>query len=65
MVPGKLTHGGPPRPVSKELEMRWSNFIRKVYETDLLVCSLCYGERRIGIISFIGKPVVIIHTKRN
>ncbi len=28
----------PPPPVSKELKKRWSYFIRKVYETDPLVC---------------------------
>jgi len=27
-----------PPPVSKELKKRWSYFIRKVYETDPLVC---------------------------
>jgi hypothetical protein len=28
----------PRPPVSKELKERWSHFIRKVYETDPLVC---------------------------
>jgi len=28
----------PAPPVSKELKRRWSYFIRKVYETDPLVC---------------------------
>ncbi len=44
----------PPPPVSKELKRRWSYFIRKVYETDPLVCPKCRGEMR--IISFIGQP---------
>ncbi len=52
-----------PPPVSKELKKRWSYFIRKVYETDPLICSRCQGEKR--IISFIGPPEVIIHTKRD
>jgi hypothetical protein len=30
-----------PPPVSKELKKRWSYFIRKVYETDPLVCPKC------------------------
>ena len=41
----------PPPPISKELKRRWSYFIRKVYETDPLVCPKCSGEMR--IISFI------------
>ncbi len=49
-------------PKFKELKKRWSYFIRKVYETDPLVCAKCHGEMRI---SFIGQPEVIIHTKRN
>jgi len=53
----------PPPPISRELKRRWSHFIRKVYETDPLVCAKCRGEMR--IISFIGQPEVIIHTKRN
>ncbi len=44
----------PPPPVSKELKRRWSYFIRKVYETDPLVCPNCSGELR--IISFIDQP---------
>jgi len=28
----------PPPPLSRELKRRWSHFIRKVYETDPLVC---------------------------
>ena len=53
----------PPPPVSKELKRRWSYFIRKVYETDPLVCPKCSGEMR--IISFIDQAEVIIHAKRN
>ena len=41
-------------PVSKELKKRWSYFIRKVYETDPLICPKCQGEMR--IISFIDQP---------
>ena len=44
-------------PVSKELKERWSYFIRKVYETDPLICPKCQGEMR--IISFIDQPGVI------
>ncbi len=33
----------PPPPVSRELKRRWSYFIRKVYETDPLVCPKCSG----------------------
>jgi hypothetical protein len=40
-----------------------SYFIRKVYETDPLVCSKCSGEMH--IISFIDLGAVIIHSKRN
>jgi len=47
----------PPPPVSKELKRRWSYFIRKVYETDPLVCPKCAGEMR--IISFIDQLAVI------
>ncbi len=47
----------PPPPVSKELKRRWSYFIRKVYETDPLVCAKCQGEMR--IISFINQGAVI------
>ena len=52
-----------PPPISKEMKKRWSYFIQKVYESDPLICSMCQGEMR--IISFIGQPEVIIHTKRN
>src|SRR5215475_8924340 len=44
-------------PVSKDLKKRWSYFIRKVYETDPLVCPKCSGEMR--IIRFIDQPEVI------
>ena len=47
----------PPPLVSKELKKRWSYFIRKVYETDPLVCPKCSGELR--IISFIDQGAVI------
>ncbi len=53
----------PPPPVSKELNRRWSYSIRKVYETDPLVCPKCQGKMR--IISFIDQLEVIIHSKRN
>jgi len=43
--------------LSKELKKRWSYFIRKVYETDPLICAKCQGEMR--IISFIDQPEVI------
>ena len=51
------------KPVSKELKRRWSYFIRKVYETDPLVCAKCSGEKR--IISFIDQRDIIIYAKRN
>ncbi len=44
-------------PISRELKRRWSHFIRKVYETDPLVCPKCSGEMR--IISFIDRRDVI------
>ncbi len=47
----------PPPAVSRELKRRWSYFIRKVYETDPLVCPKCSGEMR--IISFIDQGAVI------
>jgi len=47
----------------KNLKRSWSYFIRKVYETDPLVCPKCSGE--MDIISFIDQAEVIIHTKRN
>ncbi len=31
-------------PLSKELKKRWSYFIRKVYETDPLICPKCQGD---------------------
>ena len=56
MLPEKLmSRRSPPPPVSRELKRRWSHFIRKVYETDPLICSQSYGERRIRIISIIDK----------
>ncbi len=48
---------------TKEMKKRWSYFIRKVYETDPLVCPKCSGE--MCIISFIDQAEVIIHAKRN
>ncbi len=53
----------PPPLVSKALKKRWSYFIRKVYETDSLLCPKCSGEMR--IISFIDQAEVNIHAKRN
>ncbi len=53
----------PSPPISKELKRRWSYFIRKVYETDPLVCPKCSGEIR--IISFIDQAEVLIHAKRS
>ena len=44
-------------PLSKESKKRWSYFIRKVYETDPLICPKCQGEMR--IISCIDQPDVI------
>ena len=46
-----------PPSTSKELKKRWSYFIRKVYETDPLICPNCKGELR--IISFIDKRDLI------
>jgi Transposase, Mutator family/Putative transposase len=43
--------------ISRELKKRWFYFIRKVYETDPLVCPKCQGEMR--IISFIDQVDVI------
>ncbi len=52
-----------PPPITKELKRRWSYFIRKVYETDLLVYPKCAGE--MGIISLIDQAEVINNAKRN
>ena len=46
-----------PPHISKELKKRWSYFIRKVYETDPLVCPKCSGEMH--IISYIDQGAVI------
>ncbi len=43
----RVDHGSPAPPVSKELKRRWSYFIRKVYETDPLVCAKCQEKMRI------------------
>ncbi len=47
----------PPPPISRELKRRWSHFIRKVYETDPLVCPKCSGKMK--IISFIDQGAII------
>ncbi len=54
--PTEVTEVQPP-PLSRELRKRWSHFIRKVYETDPLVCPKCSGKMR--IISFIDRRDVI------
>jgi hypothetical protein len=46
-----------PRRYPRKLKKRWSYFIRKVYETDPLICPKCQDEIR--IISFIDQPGVI------
>jgi hypothetical protein len=46
-----------PRRYPGELKKRWSYFIRKVYETDPLICPKCCGQMR--IISFIDQADVI------
>ena len=66
---GALARSTPP-PVSKELKKRWSYLIRKVYETDPLICPECQGKMWFDklttlkklegrIISFIDQPGVI------
>ncbi len=47
--PAEVTEVPPPL-VSKELKKHWSYFIKKVYETDPLVCPKCSGEMRISFI---------------
>ncbi len=47
----------------KNLKRRRSYFIRKVYETDPLVCPKGSGEME--IISFIDQAEVIVHARRN
>lgn len=37
-------------PISKDLKKRWSYFIRKVFEADLLTCPKGHGEMRISFI---------------
>ena len=51
-APVPRTRYSPGRP-----DKRWSYFIRKVYETDPLICPKCQGKMRIT--SFIDQPDVI------
>jgi len=46
-----------PEVSSKEAKRKWSFFIRKIYEVDPLVCSLCQGSLK--IVSFIHDEIVI------
>jgi hypothetical protein len=54
-----------PPPISNHLKKRWSNFIRKVFETDPLTFPNCQGDLSavaqagMRIISFIDQPEVI------
>ena len=43
--------------VSSALKQRWAQLIKKVYETDPLICPRCGGSMR--IIASIGRPEVI------
>jgi len=46
-----------PPSVSPALKQRWAQLIKKVYETDPLICPRCGGSMR--IIASIGRPEVI------
>jgi hypothetical protein len=41
------------------LRRRWANLVRRVYETDPLVCPRCGAEMR--VVGFITQPAVIKH----
>ena len=43
-----------PRPSSKEYRQSWAMLIKKVFESDPLVCRLCTGELR--IVGFVTDP---------
>ena len=47
----------PPPPERAALRRRWANLIRRVYETDPLVCPRCGAEMR--VIGFITEPSLI------
>jgi hypothetical protein len=47
----------PPPPERAALRRRWANLIRRVYETDPLVCPRCGAEMR--VVGFITEPSVI------
>jgi len=50
-------HAVPTPPQRAALRRRWANLIRRVYETDPLVCPRCGSEMR--IVSFITDPRVV------
>jgi len=47
----------PPPSVSSALKQRWAQLIKKVYETDPLICPGCGGAMR--IMAFIDQPEII------
>ena len=54
---GNVDDAVPPPPERAALRRRWANLIRRVYETDPLVCPRCGAEMR--VIAFITEPRVI------
>ena len=54
---GEAEEPVPPPPERAALRRRWANLIRRVYETDPLVCPRCGAEMR--VIGFITEPGVI------
>jgi len=54
---GEVEEAVPPAPERAALRRRWANLIRRVYETDPLVCPRCGAEMR--VIGFITEPKVI------
>jgi hypothetical protein len=54
---GEAEEPVPPPPERAALRRRWANLIRRVYETDPLVCPRCGAEMR--IIGFITEPTLI------
>ena len=55
--PGEAQEPVPPPPERAALRRRWANLIRRVYETDPLVCPRCGAEMR--VIGFITRPSLI------
>ena len=55
--PGEAEEPIPPTPERAALRRRWAHLIRRVYETDPLVCPRCGAEMR--VVAFITEPRLI------